>query len=388
MHRGTVGACSGHLARLMLNSFISVYPWGVIMRKLGLVIVAALAMGVGVSSSWAKVLIVDAENGTDSGPNTTCGPSLSSGTAGPCASLNQALNNATTNDVINIVHGALFGPILINHAISIVGPPDNSASIVWSATPPGCVGAAPGSATCGSSNATYAIDVEAGTTDIPKIKNLVVNAAGNTNGAIHIGAAEGMTMNSIGVRGGPGAIPEMILVNPSAPGANGQFQLYLKDCDIAFSSSGGGLLVQPSGSTPTYVGFTGGEVHNAKFGVRLDSTSLNSGVGIQTAIDNTEFFAFSNSAVIAVGTGSGNSNVLVARSTVLDTNGPALQVNGSNAHGLLFETAITGNKVGVNVSGGSVATFGNNEIFANGNNCESGGVPAACTAVLTSEPLN
>ena len=60
---------------------------------------------------------------------------------------------------------------------------------------------------------------------------------------------------------------------------------------------------------------------------------------------------------------------MLSRSTIENAGSSAFNVNGGNALGLLFKSTITGNQVGVAVSGGATAySFGNNEIFGNSTN--------------------
>jgi hypothetical protein len=361
------------------------------MRKLALLAAATMVVvGMGTAQSFANgnSWFIDPESGTDS---ATCGgpslvnaqPSIIAATSGPCQSLNQALQNGSAGDTFTIEKDGIFGPIYLTGTVSISGPEDRGVVIEWLNTPPGCLGGAPGS--CSEGNALYGVDVEAPASANASIrlKNLIINnaAGGAANGAIHFGSGFNLSLASVTVRGGGSTtLSQMMLVNPSALGTNGQVQLYMKNCDVGFSSSGGGVLVQPSGATPIYVHILDTEVHNAKFGVKFDSSLLSSGSGIQAEFDSSELSAFNGSALATIGTGSGTAHVAFSRSAVLDAGQYAVQVNGTNASVVLFEDVILGNAVGVNsLSGGGAASMGNNMIFANGNNCESNNTPTNCT---------
>jgi hypothetical protein len=337
------------------------------MRKPALLVsCVAVAFAAGTASSWAKNLFVDPESGTDSG-NTTCGQSLSTPSTGPCATLNVALANAAVNDSIFIQKGGSFGPISLSGAISISGPADNSAVITFSAVTTGCIG--------GSScpTATYAVDIVAPNTDTVKLKNLIISNGAGTSGAVHIGSAFGVSFKSVAVRGGSGTIPQMVYANPSSLNSSGgPMQLYFAGCDIAFSPSGGGVLVQPTASTSVL--FQGGEVHNAAFGVKFDASLMSSG-GITAAVDNTEFFSFSNGGVTAKATSTGFARVLLSRSAIVNTASAGFNVNGAAAVGILYEDTITGNATGVNIAGGAVVYgFANSEIFGNGTQVAGGSI--------------
>src|SRR6202035_3312230 len=101
---------------------------------------------------------VDAENGTDS---TTCGgASLALPSLGPCATLNQALANASAGNTIVVVKGGTFGPIYLSGSISIVGPADKSLVIVADGTVnAGCIHT---SCSIGTSSGVY---IQAAVTD-------------------------------------------------------------------------------------------------------------------------------------------------------------------------------------------------------------------------------
>ena len=102
--------------------------------------------------------------------SATCGgPSYFVNTTGPCATLNQALQNASPGNNIVVIGGGAFGPIFLNGAKSIAGPEDKSLQIINSAAAPGCIGAAPG--TCAAS-AAAAIEVNAGSTDQIKLGDI------------------------------------------------------------------------------------------------------------------------------------------------------------------------------------------------------------------------
>jgi hypothetical protein len=362
------------------------------MRKLALPIgIVGLAVGLGTASSWAvpsgvvdNTAFVDPENGTDS---STCGgESLSVAAQGPCRTLNQGLNNISSGGTIYITKGGIFGALLIQLPVSIIGPAGQPAVISYDGGNPGCVGGSPGS--CNGFNVSfYAVDIEAPGATV-KFKNVVIsNTESTLNPALHVGGAFNVSLDKVSIRVGGGTIPEMLLID-SSQGA--PLQLYLYDCDIGFSSSGGGISVAPSGNTPVSVSISNSQFHNATFGIQAIATSLTSGAGIAMAIDNTQFYAFNNSALSVVATSSGDgASVALVRSNILNTGGAALKINGAGASVTLNETAITHSSAGVNLlNGGTGSTYQNNQISNNGTNCEISGASTPCSAVLTSQPQN
>ena len=319
-------------------------------------------------SGSSTVLYVNPEVGADAGacPQTA-----------PCQTLNYALAQAPGGGTIDIEAGGVFGPIYITQPITINGPDDGSASIVWSSTKPGCVAAAAG--TCnGNANATYAVEIAAGAanTAIIALSNILIDNGTGANGAVHIASAFNVSFNNAVLRGGSGAIAQIMLVDSSQ---GSQLQLFFSHCDIGFSSSGGGILVAPTSTTSVNAMFQHGEVHNGLFGLTFDASGLAPGSNIQAVVDQTKMFSFTNIAVTTNAASGGSAKVLLSRSTIENAGGSAFNVNGANAVGLLFRNSITGNQVGVGVSnGGTVYSYSNNDIFGNGTNVSGG---------LTAQPL-
>jgi hypothetical protein len=319
-------------------------------------------------SGSSTVLYVNPEVGADAGacPQTA-----------PCQTLNYALAQAPAGGTIDIEAGGVFGPIYITQPITINGPDDGSASIVWSSTKPGCVAAAAG--TCnGNANATYAVEIAAGAanTAIIALSNILIDNGTGANGAVHIASAFNVSFNNAVLRGGSGAIAQIMLVDSSQ---GSQLQLFFSHCDIGFSSSGGGILVAPTSTTSVNAMFQHGEVHNGLFGLTFDASGLAPGSNIQAVVDQTKMFSFTNIAVTTNAASGGSAKVLLSRSTIENAGGSAFNVNGANAVGLLFRNSITGNQVGVGVSnGGTVYSYSNNDIFGNGTNVSGG---------LTAQPL-
>ena len=305
----------------------------------------------------SAALYVDPENGTDSGqcPQTA-----------PCATLNYALSQASSGGTINIVRGGTFGPIYIAQPIIINGPADGSAAIAWSNAQPGCVGNSTFRSCNGNATANYAVEIAATESSAVQLNNLVIDNGAGMNGAMRVASASSVSLSGSVLRGGTGAIAQIMLVD-SSQGA--MMELFFAYCDVGFSSTGGGILVAPAGATPVYVSFEGGEVHDGMFGLKFDASAMSPGSEIQASIDRTELFSFTNSGVTAKSTGDGNANVLLARSTIQNTGSSAFNVFGANALGQLFKDTITGNAVGVAIGGSATAySYGNNAIFGNSTN--------------------
>src|ERR1700722_5604610 len=328
-------------------------PGRAIMRKFGILVGSLAITAASIGSSLATGLpnntaFVDPKGGTDSG---TCGT-----VTNQCATLNQGLANVTTGGVVYVQSGATFGPVYLTSSVAITGPEDGSLNIVWNgSSAPGCVGQAAG--TCGVSTASYGLEVAAAASDTIKLKNILINNGGGTNGAVKVGNAQNVKMTRIVLRGGTGSPPPLMTVTPNT---GSQFQLFIKDGDVAYSSGGGGVLVQPQGSTSAVVDISGTEVHNLKFGFKFDASGTMAAGGIQVSINKAEALNFSGSGIALIGTGSAIARLVGARSNLLNSGQGAVQVNGANALANIYLNTIFGNAIGVNsLSGGVIKTLSN-----------------------------
>jgi hypothetical protein len=338
------------------------------MRKFGLQAAClAFALGSGVAPSWAATWFVDAASGNDNGG--VCGGSAIGSANPPCLTLNRALQNAAANDVITVTHGSTWGPIFLTGQISITGPDDSSMVIINNGNAPGCIGVAPG--TCAAANASNgAIEVAGGATDNFKFKGFLVNSGTSGTSSLHIQSAFSVALTGMVFRSSnSSSLNAMVYDQSNVPTSGSPHQLYLHNCDVAFSNNGGDIWVAPS--VPTSVNFSGGELHHAKFGYRADATGLSSGT-INSVIDNTEFFSFNTNGIVVVGGSSAFSVVSLSRSTISQAGLNGLVVSGANATAILYEDVITQTGTGISIVGGVVDSLGNNEIFHNGTNITGG----------------
>jgi hypothetical protein len=340
------------------------------MRRFGLVssafVVSLMAQaGVASAADW----FVDAENGTDVS-NTTCGQNGAGMATGPCATLNHALLEASAGDTIWIENAGVFGPINLTGSISINGPAAK-VKIGNDGTAPGCIHAAAGSCGLSASASNAAITITAGATDVIKLKSVLAAGGPSSTSSISIQSAFVVAMTDVTVRinGNNTTATAQVLDQSSLPTSGSPHQLYMHNCDVAFSTTAGDVYVVPT--VPTAVHFSGGELHHAKFGYRSDATGLSSG-SVNTVVDGTEFFAFNTNAVTVFATGSAPANVELARSTITQTGTNGLVVDGANASAVLFEDVITETTTGVNILGGKVYSLGNNQIYFNGTNISGG----------------
>jgi hypothetical protein len=343
------------------------------MRKLillaGLLTIAPASTRLAYATPPFDTAYVEPTTGSDS---SSCGPATS-----PCATLNQALANITSGGNVYVLSGGTFGPIYLTTAVSIHGPPDDSFNIVWSSTAPGCVGQAAG--TCGQPTAIYAVEIEATSSDVFKFRDLIINNGSGTSGAMRVGNADNVRMSSVSLRGGTGSPPQLLL---AIPNTGSQFQLLIEGGDIGYST-GGGVLVEPQGSTSAVVDATHTIVQNLQFGLKFNASETTATAGVEASVNNSEVLNINGSGVAVIGTGSSQARLAVSRSNLLNADAQAVQVNGANALANLYSDTIIGNTIGINLESGGVAkTLGNSD-FDNTNDCALNETPTSCSSVLS-----
>jgi len=345
------------------------------MKKLLVICGVATVLGaLPVSWSWATPLpmyYVDPENGADS--QTCGGTSLATPGVGPCATLNQAMQNGGSGVQIVITRPGTFGPIYVDGNIGISGPPEGQATIAWSATLPGCMGGAPGSCN-GNATATYGVDIEANPSALIKLKNVTISNGSGV--ALHVGTAGTVWMAKDIVRGN-GA--EQVLFDSSQGSALG---LTLEDSEIGLNSTGGCIVFSPSGNTQINAAITDTRIHNGTFGIQANAASGTAILGLN--LDHVQMSAFSNSALSLSAPAGSRLALYLARSSLNYSNGATIKANGPGITGLIYETAITqsANSAINLISNPNIGTT-NNNTFGAGATCEVNGASTNCASVLS-----
>jgi hypothetical protein len=216
------------------------------------------------------------------------------------------------------------------------------------------------------------------------LKNILVSTGNGGIAAIHIANGWNVVLTNVPLRAsGTNAAAVALLYDQSATAGTGTtpHQLYMHGCDVAFAdgSTTGGVLIEPTVSTSLNI--NGGEFHHMKFGIKINDTAISSG-NLSAVVDSTQFFSFNTNAVVVTGGGTGTVNLSLSRSTVSQTATDGLYVVGTGASALLYEDVITETNIGVALgTGGTVFTFGNNDIFFNGTNVSGGSLTAAPAGV-------
>ena len=158
--------------------------------------------------------------------------------------------------------------------------------------------------------------------------------------------------NSWGISFQPGGATQLFVSNSTLTG-NGS------------GSTGGGILVQPTGTGNARVVLDHVRIlGNANNGLRVDSTG-NTGTGISVTMHSSSVSG-NGSGIAAVALTTSLVGIMVVDSNVSNNTGTGIDSNGANSLIRVNNTTITGNGLGVNVAGGSsIQSYGNNRNFYN-----------------------
>ena len=345
------------------------------MRKSYFLISACAFTLVGLSSAFAALpapAYVDVKNGSNGNTGTGCAITT------PCADLNHALSVLGTGgaNVVIIVGGGIFGPVVLTQDIDIIGTdPNEYANIIADPTlAVGCIGHLPGS--CVPPNNGYAVEFAGGPTDGLRLSHVAVRSSGGTSSALKFGSGIDLKVMYSVFNGGDTSPAVQIYPNN---GATSQVNVYFAHNEISGGSGAlaGAVEVMPSGSTSVGLHFNHMQVHGAAFGIRTDGSLIASGRNVSTFVSESEFFGFNGAAVNAFSVaGTGTVNAVFDTTRVLYAN-VALKANGPLSSVVLTNNTVSGNFTGVQVlNSATVLTSGNNTIRNNTTNISGSLTPA------------
>ena len=137
--------------------------------------------------------------------------------------------------------------------------------------------------------------------------------------------------------------------------------------DNGNGSTGGGILVQPSGAGSVWIDLDNVDIHgNAAVSVRADSAG-STGRGVQVSIRNSLLAGSANGIVMSSQAGSPEVVATVRASSISGNTGTAVTAAGPGASVALADSEVGGNAAGLQSRGGGrVQSFGGNLLRANG----------------------
>ncbi|MES2988989.1 MAG: right-handed parallel beta-helix repeat-containing protein [Pseudomonadota bacterium] len=159
-----------------------------------------------------------------------------------------------------------------------------------------------------------------------------------------------------------------ISFQPSSPAL-----LFISHTTIASNGSGttgGGILVQPTGAAGTArLSIDNTKlVGNSGTGIRVD-TAGTTGPGVAITMDGGSLVGSQRGLSINAFPGASASAVLLSGVTVSNNSVAGIETNGANAIVRVNNSTVIGNGTGISVNSSStIATFGNNRVYGNSDN--------------------
>ena len=264
----------------------------------------------------------------------------------PCQTFAGALAKTLPGGEISVLDAGGFGSVTIDQAVSIVADGIEGGILA---------------------NGSNGIVVAAGASDVVSIRGLQIEGAGSglngikfTSGAaLHVEdcVIRGFQSNTSGNAHGIAFVP------------TGNSELYVTDTIIEKNgtvSTGGGILVQPTGTGTAKVGLSGVTLANNSFGFRANGSSSTGTAGITGGIYDTTASGNNGNAFSAITNGSQGVNLMISHSSAFANNSQALFVNGADAMVALSDFAASANATGLLTSnGGQILSHSNNSISGN-----------------------
>jgi hypothetical protein len=252
----------------------------------------------------------------------------------PCKTFAGAISKTAANGVINALDPGGFGAVTITKSITIDGG---------------------GVAKGGTLNAgTNGIIVNAGASDVVRLRNLSVDGANTGLNGIRFLAGGTLVVDNLRISGNTGM---GILFAPS-----GSSTLTVTDT-IINNNSAGGIQVVPGAAGFARASIDNTRVLNNLFGVRADDRTVMS-------LRNSFVTGNGRNGIIAVSTSQAveitADNNQVANNGVGFPTTAGIKAQGGLASVVISENVVSGNAMGISAAlGGDVTSFGSNRIVSN-----------------------
>jgi hypothetical protein len=257
----------------------------------------------------------------------------------PCKTFAGAISKTAAGGEINVLDPGGFGAVTITKAITISSEGFEAGVLV---------------------SGTNGIIVNAGPSDVVILRGLDIQGLGTGLAGILFLNGGALHVEKCVIRGFNGGVATGISFVPAV-----QSELYVSDTIISENgtgSTGGGIIVKPTGATNITATINGVKANNNVLGIRLDGAS-STGV-ITASIANGE--ASGNTfAGITSFAGTATSRVMVG-SSIIEGNGTGLNANGAAATLRVGLSIVSHNATGFNIANSATMTSaGNNQIVDN-----------------------
>ena len=175
--------------------------------------------------------------------------------------------------MVVIVGGGIFGPVVLNQGIDIIGTdPNELANIIADPTAQvGCIGHLP--AACGLTNNGHALEFTGGSTDQLTLTHVALRVTGATGAALKFVSGNGMQVSNSLFNGSNNE--PAVQIYPSS----GNVGVYFAYNEVTGGGGtfGGAVKVKPTGTTNVSLHFNHVQVYFASYGIRSDGSGLTAG---------------------------------------------------------------------------------------------------------------
>ncbi|MES2033619.1 MAG: right-handed parallel beta-helix repeat-containing protein [Pseudomonadota bacterium] len=260
----------------------------------------------------------------------------------PCRTYAGALSKTAAGGEINCIDPGAFGTVTITKSMTI------DCSDVEAGT---------------LASGTNGITINAASTDIVFLKGLDIYGGGSGDNGVRFLSGAALHIEDTVIRTFQSGSAQGVLFAPSAAA-----ELYISNTTIAENgsgASGGGVLIQPTGSGSAKVRIKDTLIQNNANNGFWVSTAGATGAGITVAIDDTDISGNAQGMVVFTPAATTTAAVLVKGSTITG-NTTGIIGNGANTKVRVSNTAITSNGTGVVALGGSaINSYGDNLLDGN-----------------------
>jgi hypothetical protein len=268
----------------------------------------------------------------------------------PCKTFAGAISKTVAGGEITVLDPGGFGAVTITKSISITNDGVGEAAVLAAGT--------------------NGIIINAGANDVVNLRGLVIDGGPPTLqglSGISILSAKSVHVQNCVIKNFGAGGRFGISVATSA----GTLQLFVDDTVISNNgsgTSGGGVLIRPSGPASTRVVLNRVKVNGNVFGVRVDEGGTAGGTGTGMVVRDSVVAGNSQSGLsIVAPTGVTGANMFVERTSVIANGTNGVIADGANAVILVANSTITLNITGVaTANGGFVFSFKTNNLTSNG----------------------
>ena len=269
----------------------------------------------------------------------------------PCRQIVTALSKTLPSGVIQVLPGN-YNPVIVNQAVNIIAD-QGLASIIGGG--------------CGGGSFCAGIYVSAGSSDVVRIRGLIIDQAGISNVGIGFvsGAAlhvENCTLVGTGTSG-----PASLYFAPATAASGGvPTELTVRNSTIT-DNPVGNVLIKPSAGVAVAALIENTLMAKGLYGIRADDFA-GSGM-IRVDVRNSVAKGNINNGFLAVGTGANAIQFMIDHSTAENNGVYGAIATGAQAFMIVGSSTLMGNGTGLaQASGATVASYGNNGVNFNTTN--------------------